>query len=61
MSMKTLDRFALRKEKYSRDNKMHIMNKSLSLDHTKRSLLKNRYIKKGFEQNIRFMLNNVIF
>ena len=61
MSMKILDRFALRKEKYSRDNKMHIMNKSLSLDHTKRSLLKSRYIKKGFEQNIRFMLNNVIF
>ena len=49
--MKTLDKFAPRKEKCSRGNNMHIMNKSLSRDHTKKRLLKNCYIKKRSEQN----------
>ena len=44
--MKTLDKFAPRKKKYSRCNSMSFMNKSLSRAHMKRTQLRNWYLKK---------------
>ena len=49
--MKSLDKFAPRKRKYSRGNNMPLMNKSLSRAHTKITRLRNYYLKKRSEQN----------
>ena len=49
--IKTLDKFALRKKKYSRGYNMPFMNKSLCRVHMKRTRLRNCYLKKGSEHN----------
>ena len=49
--MKTLDKFAPRKKKYSRCNSMSFMNESLSRAHMKRTQLRNWYLKKCSEHN----------
>ena len=52
--MKSPDKFASRKKKYSRVSNMPFMNKLLSRGHMKRTRLRNRYLKKRSEQNILF-------
>ena len=47
--MKSLDKFAPRKKKYSRGNNVPFMNKLLSLGHIKRTRLRNCYLKKRSE------------
>ena len=49
--MKSLDKFAPRKKKYSRSNNMPFMNKLLSRAHMKKTRLRNCYLKKRSEQN----------
>ena len=49
--MKTMDKFAPRKIKYSRGNNIPFMNKLLSRAHMKRTRLRNCYLKKRSEQN----------
>ena len=49
--MKSLDKFAPRRKKYSRGNNMPFMNKLLSRAHMKRTRLRNCYLKKRSEQN----------
>ena len=49
--IKTLDKFAPRKKKYSRGNNMPFMNKSPCRAHMKRIRLRNCYLKKRSEQN----------
>ena len=49
--MKTLDKFAPRKNKYSRGSNMPFMNKSLSRVQVERTRLRNWYLKKRSEQN----------
>ena len=59
--MKTLDKFAPRKKKYSQGNNMPFMNKSLSRAHMKRTRLRNCYLKKNALNRIDYLiLNNVI-
>ena len=54
--MKSLDKFAPRKKRYSRGNNMPFMNKLLSCAHMKRTWLRNCYLKKRSERSE----NNVI-
>ena len=49
--IKTLDKFAPRKKKYSRGNNIPFMNKSLCRAHMERTRLRNCYLKKRSEQN----------
>ena len=49
--MKSLDKFARRKKKYSRGNNIPFMNKLLSRAHMKKTRLRNCYLKKRSEQN----------
>ena len=49
--MKSLDKFAPRRKKYSRGNNMPFMNKLLSRAHMKRTRLRTCYLKKRSEQN----------
>ena len=49
--IKTLDKSAPRKKKYSRGNNMTFINKSLSGAHMKRTRLRKCYLKKFSEQN----------
>ena len=49
--IKTLDKFAPEKKKYSRSNNRPFMNKSLCRAHMKRTRLRNCFLKKHSEQN----------
>ena len=49
--IKTMDKFAPRKKKYSRGNNMQFMNKSLCRAHMKRTRLRKCYLKNRSEQN----------
>ena len=49
--MKSLDKFAPRKKKYSRVNNISFMNKLLSRAHMKRTRLRKCYLKRRPEQN----------
>ena len=49
--IKTQDKFAPRKKKYSRGNNMRFMNKSLCRAHMKRTRLRKCYLKNHSEQN----------
>ena len=49
--MKTLDKFAPRKRKYSRGTNMPFMNKLLSSAYIKRTQLRNCYLKKRSKRN----------
>ena len=49
--MKSLDKFAPRRKKYSRGNNMPFMNKLLSRAHMKRTRPRNGYLKKRSGQN----------
>ena len=51
ISINTLDQMAPTKMKYIRGNNMPFLNKELSKAHKKRTYLRNRYLRKRFNQN----------
>ena len=51
ITLKTLDKYALRKTKHARGNQMPFVTKDLSKNIMKRSRLRNKYLKSNNEEN----------